>query len=253
MLLILPVAGIVFGVTFIADRAWKVKAPIKPDVFPVYDAILAERELRLLERPSRFQRFIHHVLFVKFFATILIVGGLPVLMAIVRKADVIAGIWLLVFIVAFVYSSGWMIRGFVRIFVVHPRFVLSRSVLPLGSTSILRWQTNSGFGRLDSLSLELVGEEVAWYSAGTDRVEAASVFHLEPLLETTDREFIQSGSVELRIPADSMHTLTASANQIRWMLRVRGNFPWLPKLKEEFEIQVSPGVSRAKEASNSRT
>lgn len=252
MLLILPVARIVFGVTFVASRAWEIKVPEKRPVVPVYDQSRTEIETVLVEQLPRIHVFVFSLVLLLFVSPLFLIGWLA-LPVFIQYGNVFAVPYLLLATSATMAAIGWVVYCVIKIFTVSPQFYVRGTALPLGSTSILRWQTNSGFGRLDSLSLELVGEEVAWYTAGTDRVEAANVFHLVPLLKTTDRDFIRNGSVELRIPANSMHTLTASENQVRWMLRVRGNIPWLPKLKEEFEIQVSPQVSQAKVASNNRT
>jgi hypothetical protein len=51
---------------------------------------------------------------------------------------------------------------------------------------------------------------------------------------------MQSGRARLMIPPGTMPTFRSEHNKILWTLRVRGDIPRWPDIKEEYEITVLP-------------
>ena len=51
---------------------------------------------------------------------------------------------------------------------------------------------------------------------------------------------MRSGSVEVTIPSDSMHSFSSENNKIIWALRLKAEVEWRPDLNEEFPLTVLP-------------
>ena len=65
-------------------------------------------------------------------------------------------------------------------------------------------------------------------------------FLKEVLFETHDPLEIPEGDVEIRIPANTMHSFTADNNKIVWEIHLDGEIPLRPDVDAEFPITVTP-------------
>ena len=61
-----------------------------------------------------------------------------------------------------------------------------------------------------------------------------------PIVEVTDSQDMEFGSVSATIPLDTMHTFTADRNKISWRITVVGDIPYWPNIKETYEFRVKP-------------
>jgi hypothetical protein len=59
-------------------------------------------------------------------------------------------------------------------------------------------------------------------------------------LETAEPEEIVAGKSQFQIPTDSMHSLNASNNKIKWQIQLRADIPNWPDVSASFPIRVVP-------------
>lgn len=124
----------------------------------------------------------------------------------------------------------------------NPRPILTASAgeIPLGGTLAVRWRFTGNVRRLARLAITLEAREEATYRRGTTTTTDRNVFAILPLIETTSREQITSGTAKISIPRELMHTFTAPNNRIVWTLRLAGDIPKWPDVGAEFPIAVLP-------------
>ena len=158
-----------------------------------------------------------------------------------------------------VKNEGWGARLFMGIFVIvglgiavaaffqflalfNPRPVLTVSAptVPLGGSLDVRWRFTGNVRRLAKLTILLMAREEATYRRGTTTSTDKSVFLNTVLLDISDRAQMASGTMQVAIPRNLIHTFTAKNNKIAWMLQVKGDIPKWPDVDAEFPITVTP-------------
>jgi hypothetical protein len=148
------------------------------------------------------------------------------------------------FITPFVLVGLLLIWGifhsFVSLFIPRPTLVLERARIPLGGTAKLEWRFSGNASIIRHLKVTLVGEESATYRRGTDTCTDKHKFFKEVVYETHDPLEIPEGSVEIRIPDDTMHSFASDNNNISWEIHLDGEIPLRPDVDAEFPIQVTP-------------
>lgn len=132
------------------------------------------------------------------------------------------------------------VRTFMALFNPVPFFRLSRHTIPLGGSADLSWTFNRSPQSIQQLTITLKGIEEAKYTRGTDTLTDTAVFHEEVLFETAEPSQIAAGNAEIRIPTDSMHTLTGNKNKILWKVHVKGSIVYWPDIDSTFIFQVVP-------------
>jgi hypothetical protein len=123
----------------------------------------------------------------------------------------------------------------------RPVLVLDRG-LRLGEPVRLSWRFRGAAGRIRRLRLTLSGREEATYRRGTSTHTDRSTFTEISLLDLTDRAALREGSVQVTVPADTMHTFTAAHNKVVWSLKIQGEIARWPDVGEDFEVTVSAGA-----------
>ena len=121
-----------------------------------------------------------------------------------------------------------------------PVLELSTSVFNLGERARLNWTVQGKFRKLQSFTIELIGQEQATYRRGTDTVTVTEEFERRKLVDIPGRLGMPSGEAELFIPKSSMHSFDASNNKIVWMLKVSGEIPRWPDVGLEYALEVLP-------------
>lgn len=124
------------------------------------------------------------------------------------------------------------------IFNPHVHLTISDSDLRMGGSYSVRWQISGRSDRLRKLTIRLEGLEKTIYRRGTETTTDHSVFYREVLMEDAHLRFLK-GSFKMNLPGDSMPTFLAPNNEIRWCLKVAGDVPWWPDVKEEFPLALS--------------
>lgn len=117
---------------------------------------------------------------------------------------------------------------------------LSPGAIPLGATAELEWTVLGSTGRIQRFRIWLEGQETATYTRGTDSCTDFNVFEYIPIAEATDARDMRTGRVQFAIPEYTMHTFTASNNKICWLLKVHGDVPRWPDIRQEYELTVLP-------------
>lgn len=148
------------------------------------------------------------------------------------------------FLIPFVLIGIGVILGFfynvMAGFNPKPILVLSRQLIPLGGTAELDWRFPSSTGSIKNLKIKLVGEEEATYRRGTNTYTDHEVFHEEVLFESTDPLEMGTGTINIDVPSDSMHSFAAGNNKVVWRLELKGDIPLWPDVSAKFPIRVVP-------------
>jgi hypothetical protein len=121
----------------------------------------------------------------------------------------------------------------------RPSLTLSSSTVRLGGSATLSWTFTGSVSRLTGMKVHLEGTEEARYRRGTRTYTDRDTFAKITVLESPGG-VAQSGSVEVRIPADTMHSFSGGNNRIVWMLKLSGEIPKWPDVTESVEIEVTP-------------
>ncbi len=122
----------------------------------------------------------------------------------------------------------------------RPTLILSRQLIPLGSSAQIQWSFEQGTGSIRQLKLVLSGIEEATYRRGTNTYTDSETFHEEILFETTDSLEIREGQVSVMIPSETMHSFQGGNNKIEWTLQLKGDIPLWPDIDTKFPIRVVP-------------
>lgn len=158
------------------------------------------------------------------------------------------------FMIPFVLVGLGFFVGFVYMLLSLSNPVVRMSFTPrvveLGQTLQLDWTIDGRADRIRKLTVTVEGLERASYTRGTDTITDEHVFFEHTLFESEapDRRdpLARDGSAELDLPADTMHSLDADHNKIIWRVKVHGDIPKWPDVKDEYEFAVIPatGASR---------
>ena len=151
---------------------------------------------------------------------------------------------LTVFLVPFVLVGLLMIWGlfhqFLALFNPRPRLTLSSRSIPLGGSAAIDWSFSGAAGRIEKLRIFVEGREECRYRRGTDVHTDKETFATIDIVDAAVLAGAASGSATLRIPADTMHSFTASNNKVFWTLKLQGEIRSWPDVVEEFDIAIRP-------------
>lgn len=150
------------------------------------------------------------------------------------------GLFLIPFVLIGLGMIGAVGYFFLSIFNPRPRITIIPGVPHLGDSVRLEWELSGRTEVLKDLRLSVSGREEATYSRGTRTSTDRNVFaDIEVTQLSSTREMV-SGSAQVNIPADSMHSFSAQHNKIVWSIQVKGEIARWPDLKEEFALTVLP-------------
>lgn len=152
--------------------------------------------------------------------------------------------FLCVFLIPFVLIGLGLLGGvgyfFLALFNPRVRLTVGAQAVPIGGAVDLQWQMSGRTSALQRLEIFLEGREEATYQRGTTSVTDKGVFATIPVIDTTNSWEMPTGNARLMVPPDTMHTFRAEHNKILWFVRIRGEIPRWPDVKEECEINVLP-------------
>lgn len=197
---------------------------------------------------SRLGVFIGLLLFALFWNGIVSFGVRDALAGLTNRSGSgigrIFGGGLSLFMIPFVLIGIGLLLGaayaFLGLFAPRFELQLASGDLKPGRSVRLQWRRAGGRGQPKDFSLLLVGREEATYSQGSNNSTARSVFHEDVLFETTLPQAMDTGSVLVKIPDDSVPTFNGAHNRIVWRVCLHAKVPWLPDLRDEREIHVLP-------------
>jgi len=150
------------------------------------------------------------------------------------------GLFLIPFILVGLGLIGAVFYQLMALFNPRPRLTVSRGVLLPGDTIDVSWELQGRIDRLQGLQIALEGREEATYGRGTNTSTDKEVFALIQIVDTADPVAMHSGSAKLHVPPGAMHSFKAANNKIVWALKVHGEIPRWPDIKDEYPVEVSP-------------
>ena len=117
---------------------------------------------------------------------------------------------------------------------------LSTGAVSPGESVDVAWEVIGKANKFKTLKIEVRGVQTAIYRRGTDTYTENETFELVPILQTDQADEMKFGSVAVAIPDNTMHTFKSKHNHVKWEVRVHGDIPWWPNVKESFEFRVRP-------------
>jgi len=84
------------------------------------------------------------------------------------------------------------------------------------------------------------GREEVTYRRGTSTATDKKVFATFELVNVGHSGILRTGSVQLKIPADTMHSFDSRNNKVIWAIQVQGDIPRWPDIKDEFPLTIQP-------------
>jgi hypothetical protein len=86
----------------------------------------------------------------------------------------------------------------------------------------------------------LEGREEATYRRGTDTTTDKEVFSSVPVTELSSAATPATGSAEVSIPTDAIHSFNSANNKLIWAIWVFADIARMPDVKDEYPITVLP-------------
>jgi len=152
--------------------------------------------------------------------------------------------FLALFLIPFVATGLAMIGGigycFVALFNPRPRLSVSTNVVPMGGRVELAWQLSGSLQSIRKLRIFLEGREEATYQRGTTTSTDREVFETMDVVQMTNWIDMRSGTCQVTLPVNTMHSFSGGNNKIIWAIRLIADVEWRPDLNEEFPITVLP-------------
>ena len=152
--------------------------------------------------------------------------------------------FLTIFMIPFVLVGLGLIAGtgyfFLALFNPRPQLTMTPPTPKLGDSLKIEWNLKGRVEALQNLRVTVQGREEATYSRGTQTVTDTNVFVLVEVAQVTNAQEIRSGSASATIPSGLMHSFVSRHNKIVWSIRMDGEIPRWPDLKEEFLLTVLP-------------
>lgn len=124
----------------------------------------------------------------------------------------------------------------------RPKFYLGAQAVALGQDVKLEWKTPTGVDKFRNLSIQLIGNEEAFFQSGKSRSSEKENFFKRKIFSTTNLIDIEHGATNIHIPANTMHSFATSNNRVSWQILVQADVAGLPDIKDEFEIVVTPSL-----------
>lgn len=124
----------------------------------------------------------------------------------------------------------------------NPRVHLEVSAkeVTLGGTVDVAWEIIGSASRLRRLDICVEGREQGTAQSGKSSVTETSVFERIVLASVEDPAGAREGRAQFVVPPESMHTFKADHAKIAWHIVVKGDVPWWPDVKDEYELTVLP-------------
>ena len=187
----------------------------------------------VLKSGSRVAKFIGHVLFAIFWNGIVVglfIWDVPLFFSII-------------FAVAGAAIFLTVVYKFLALFNPSVSLVMSPGKVVLGEETQLMWEMSGNIEKVEQLTITVEGQELATYRRGTDTCTDSSIFMSLQVLDTTDFRDMETGKTSFTL-TDTMHSFKADNNEIRWTVKVTGDIPNWPDIKEKFGIGVLPHRNR---------
>jgi hypothetical protein len=161
-----------------------------------------------------------------------------------KSSDACGLVFVGVFAVIGLLLVGFCVQTFLSLFNPKPVLTVERGELRLGTLTRFKYRWAGRYDKLTKLTITVEGREKATYHTGSGKERKShtvtEVFFTQVLLETNDLARIESGTLDLTLPALSVPSLKAGNSEIQWRVLVRGEIPRWPDVKDDYEIPVLP-------------
>ena len=144
------------------------------------------------------------------------------------------------FILVGVLVALGVVYTFLTLFNPKPILVLASGEPRLGESFKLNWTIKGRVSRIRQFRIVLKGVESASYTRGTNTVTDTNTFYAAPIADRPQSLAMREGNAEVPIPPDLMYSFEAQNNSITWKIEVRGEIPFWPDVRDEFDINVHP-------------
>jgi len=104
----------------------------------------------------------------------------------------------------------------------------------------MEWGFNGRTDRIDSFTMVLEAIEKVTYRVGTDTRTDENVFYREPLVAENQGLSPESRFLSFKLPSASMHSFSASNNEIEWVIKVKADVKRWADIEDEFPLIVRP-------------
>ena len=149
-------------------------------------------------------------------------------------------LFLIPFVVVGLILIGAIFYSFLALFNPVAELVFMPSSVRLGSSTQLNWKVRGKVERIRNLTIRLEGREEAHYRRGTRSYTDKEIFYKKELFQTTSSFNMSTGSINISIPRDTMHSLDLSNNKIIWTVYFVGDIKGWPDVEETYELAVLP-------------
>ncbi|MCC5789317.1 MAG: DUF3592 domain-containing protein [Opitutales bacterium] len=149
-------------------------------------------------------------------------------------------LFLLPFIGIGLVMIGMTIYQFMALFNPKVKLWISPGRARPGQTFTVGWNFEGPVGRLEDFRLSLQGKERATYRQGTRTYTDEHLFHDHLIMETTDRMDISSGSTEVTLPVEAIHSFNTVNNKIIWHFKLQGHIRRWPNLTCDYPFVLLP-------------
>ena len=131
-------------------------------------------------------------------------------------------------------------RRIVGLFNPRPTLELTPREIPLGGSVRLKWHFTGRTERLHSLQISLSGVEQTVHQLHRSAYTRSRVFHQKVLFHSQAPDQLSAGERQFVFPTNTMHSFESDHNSIIWTIEVRAGVAWLPRIKTEFLLTVTP-------------
>ena len=158
--------------------------------------------------------------------------------------------WFLVFfLIPFelvgLFFIGMVIHRLLALSNPRPVLRLDSSTATPGDSLDLNWEITGNVRRIRNLKMQFIGMESCRYTVGTSTYTDQDIFYEQLLVDTDNSREMLTGSVLLKIPSNAMHSLKLNHNEIKWLLKVKGEIKRWPDIDDEFPLVVLPAGMKA--------
>jgi hypothetical protein len=149
-------------------------------------------------------------------------------------------LFLLPFLAVGLVLIGVVIYQWLSLYNPKVELTITPGVPALGGRLDLAWRLTGRTHILRDLKIILEAREEATYQQGTRTSTDRKVFFTLDAAAASEPAALPEGRASITLPADTVPSFKATNNRIIWSVRVTGEIPRWPDLKEEFVIEVAP-------------
>jgi len=154
--------------------------------------------------------------------------------------DWFGALFMIPFVAIGLFMIGLLVYQILGMFNPKVELTLTPGVPQLGEKIDVAWRLNGRTQVLRGLKIVVEAREEARYRRGTSTYSDRKPFLNLELYTSASSMEPETGHASIGLPVESVPTWKSDNNKIVWVIRVDGEIPRWPNLKEEFVIEVHP-------------